>query len=118
MRLASIVVVVLCACASGNKPASAPPPTGTPVASGTPPATGCETVRGKVAELYRAEAQAHEPTRVAEATADNTAMVMTDCQKAPEPTVACIGRVATVAELEKQCLAPLDPEGTEGEASR
>jgi hypothetical protein len=26
--------------------------------------------------------------------------------------------VATVAELEKQCLAPLDPEGTEGEASR
>jgi hypothetical protein len=82
------------------------------------PVASCDSVRAKVEGLYRAEAQTREPTRVEEATADNTAMVMTDCAKSPEPTIACIGKITTVGELEKQCLTPLDAEGTEGEAAR
>jgi len=77
--------------------------------------TTCDSAKPKVEALYRAEAQAKEPKRVEEAVADNTAMVMKDCAKQPDKTVACLGRVTTVAELEKDCLIPLDPEGTEGE---
>jgi hypothetical protein len=81
-------------------------------------AVGCDSVRAKVEGLYRAEAQTREPTRVDEATADNTGMVMTDCAKAPGTVVACIAAVSTVAEIERKCLPPLDAEGTEGEAAR
>lgn len=79
-------------------------------------ATTCEGVRPRVEKLYRADAQLHEPKRVLEAVADNTAMVMADCGKAPAKTAACLARVTSVAELERQCLVPLDDEGTEGEA--
>lgn len=88
-------------------------PGGGPMASDS---TTCDDVRQRVEQLYRADAQVHEPKRVDEAVADNTAMVMADCAKAPAQTVACLARAASVAELEKQCLIPLDDEGTEGEA--
>src|SRR5512135_1610910 len=109
-------LVMLLGCACPAKPATTPG-TGsgsTTVTTGPVPTT-CEGARGKVEALYRAEAQAKEPKRVDEAVADNTAMVMTDCAKQPDKTVACLARVTTVAELEKDCLIPLDPEGTEGE---
>lgn len=79
-------------------------------------ATSCEAVREKVAGLYRAEAQVREPKRVEDAVADNTAMVLSDCAKSPAKVAACIGAASTVAALEKTCLVPLDPEGTEGDA--
>jgi hypothetical protein len=78
-------------------------------------ATRCEDVRPRVETLYRAEAQAKEPTRVDEAVADNTAMVMNDCAKQPAAAVPCLAKAGSVAELELQCLIPLDEEGTEGE---
>jgi hypothetical protein len=88
------------------------------VGSGPPAvhATTCDEVKPRVEQLYRAEAQAKEPKRVDEAVADNTAMVMKDCAKDPGKTVPCLARAGSVAELEKQCLIPLDDEGTEGEA--
>jgi hypothetical protein len=86
--------------------------TGGPTAK---PAAACEDIRAKVEGLYRVEAQAKEPKRVEEAVADNTAMVMTDCAKAPAKVAACVNGASTVAELEKKCLAPLDEEGGEGE---
>jgi hypothetical protein len=77
-------------------------------------ATTCDGVKARVEAMYRAEAQQKEPARVEEATSDNTTMVMNDCAKDGK-LVACLAKVATIAELEKTCLIPLDDEGTEGE---
>jgi hypothetical protein len=77
--------------------------------------TACDGARAKVDQLYRAEAQTREPKRVDEAVADNTAMVMNDCVKAPAKVTACIASVATVHDLEARCLVALDDEGREGD---
>lgn len=111
MRGFALVMLLGCACPA--KPVTQPP-TGSGSAV-QPPVTSCEGAKSHVEGLYRTEAQAKEPKRVEEAVADNTAMVMKDCAKQPDKTVACLARVTTVAELEKDCLIPLDPEGTEGE---
>lgn len=76
-------------------------------------ATTCEGVRPRVEAMYRAEAQQREPKRVEDAVADNTTMVMNDCAKQPT-LVACLAKVATIGELERTCLVPLDDEGSEG----
>ena len=86
--------------------------------SGAGAARSCDEIRAKVEQLYRAEAEAKEPKRVEEAVSDNTTMVMNDCARAPAKVVKCVNAVASVAELEKKCLAPLDDEGTEGEELR
>ncbi len=77
--------------------------------------TGCEAARSKVEALYRAEAQQHEPKRVDEAVADNTAMVMGECRHAPDKMTACLSGVTSVRELEAQCMRKLDEEGTEAD---
>jgi hypothetical protein len=105
------LLVLACACSSNHGT--------TTNGSGTQPtATGCDGAKAKVEQLYRVEAKAEKPERQAEAVSDNTAMVMNECAKAPDKVVACINRVSSSAELEKQCLAPLDDEGSEGEALR
>jgi hypothetical protein len=78
-------------------------------------ASGCDGIRGKVEQLYRAEAQAREPKRVDEAVADNTEMVLRDCARDPAKVSACVAGIASVADLEHRCLAPLDEEGSEGD---
>lgn len=82
---------------------------------GSAAAGSCDAARGKVEALYRTEARAREPGRVDEAVADNTAMVMADCAKAPAKVTPCIAAAGTVSELEARCLEPLDDEGTEGD---
>ncbi len=82
-----------------------------PVATGTT----CADVKAKVEQLYRAEGQVKEPKRVEAFVVDNTTMVMADCAKDPGAFVACIAKAQSIAELEKQCLVPLDDEGTEGD---
>lgn len=72
-------------------------------------------MRERVEQLYRAEAPAKQPSRVDEAVADNTAMVMTDCAQAPVKVAACLAAASTVPELEARCLTPIDDEGTEGD---
>ena len=105
-----VVLLVLAACASprpvqqGGTGSAAPP-----VAS----VTTCDGVKPRVEQLYRAEAQAKEPKRVEEAVADNTQMVMNDCAKDPAKIVPCLAKASAVSELEKECLIPLDDEGTE-----
>lgn len=110
----SLVLVCLLACSS--KQGTVTNGSG----SGGPAATGCDAAKKKVGELYRAEAVANKekPERVEESIADNTTMVMNECVKSPALVVDCIGRVNTAGELEKQCLAQLDEEGSEGEALR
>jgi|GEM_PF-1664961 len=113
-------LVLLVACACPAKPATTTTTgSGTPsgIGSGVQPvsATTCDGVRSRVEALYRGEAQQNEPTRVEEAVSDNTTMVMNDCTKDPVKLVPCLAKVATVGELEKTCLIPLDDEGTEGD---
>jgi hypothetical protein len=112
------MVVLLMACACPAKPTATPPASGSGSGSAVAPitATTCDQVKPRVEAMYRGEAQQREPARVDEAVADNTTMVMNDCAKDPGKRVPCLAKVATIAELEKTCLIPLDDEGTEGEA--
>jgi hypothetical protein len=103
-----LIAVALMACGSRTPPG---PAGGTSAAQRRP----CDAMRARVEQLYRAEAQAREPARVDDAVADNTAMVMSDCQKAPDKVAACIVGATTVKDLESRCLAPIDDEGTEGD---
>jgi hypothetical protein len=115
-------LVLLMACACPAKPAPVTTSTGSGSAArgsavSIDPinATTCEGVRPRVEALYRGEAQQKEPARVEEAVSDNTTMVMNDCTKDPGKLVPCLAKVATITELEKTCLIPLDDEGTEGD---
>jgi len=107
MRL-PLLLLVACACPA-KKVVQQGGGSAVPMAT----ATTCDGVKPRVEQLYRAEAQAKEPKRVDEAVADNTQMVMNDCTKDPGKTVPCLAKAATVSELEKDCLIPLDDEGTE-----
>jgi NAD(P)H-dependent flavin oxidoreductase YrpB (nitropropane dioxygenase family) len=100
------------ACGHADRPPNEPT-----AGSGSAPgrAGTCNAVRARVEQLYRDEAKASEPSRVDEAVADNTAMVMNDCAQAPDKVAACIAAVTTVKDLEARCLAPIDDEGTEGD---
>lgn len=117
-RLIWITLMALVACACPSK-GSQNPGTGSGPGSGSAATeTSCESVRAKIEQLYRTEAQAKEPKRVDEAVADNTAMVLGDCAKAPAQVVACINGVTTLADLEAKCLRALDDEGSEGKELR
>jgi hypothetical protein len=125
MRRIWLVVVLAAACSGSDKAPATPTGAGGGGGSGNPsaPAGGpmpaeCASARGKVEALYRAEAQQKEPKRVDQAVADNTAMALADCAREPGKRAPCMAGAATVAQLERDCLIPLDPEGTEGEASR
>jgi len=117
-RISAVLLACVCACACSGKQDPTAGGTGGTGGTGGKPVAACEGIRAKVEQLYRAEAQAKEPKRVDEAVADNTAMVLNDCAKAPAKVAACVDAASTVAEIEKKCLAPLDEEGTEGEELR
>jgi hypothetical protein len=81
-------------------------------------APACEAVRGKIEQLYRAEAQAQpvrDAKRVDQAVADNTAMVLGECNQAPDKVAGCVRGASTSHDLEARCLAPLDDDGSEGD---
>ena len=112
------LLVLAIACSSKQSPpttGSGGDPTGAPTTT-----AGCAGVRTKIEQIYRAEATASNetPERVREAVADNTHMVLAECAVAEARVVPCVKRIGTAAELEKSCLAPLDDEGSEGEALR
>ena len=120
-RVICVVLVTIVACACPSKATRTGGGTGSGSAEGSgsgtvaPPAGGCEGARAKIEQLYRADAQAKEPRRVDEAVADNTAMVMAECAKAPAQVSACIASAATLNDLETTCLPKLDDEGSEGD---
>lgn len=112
----ALVTIVACACPKkhgGGVGSGSAEGSGSNVVA--PVQGGCEGARAKVEGLYRAEAQAKEPKRVEEAVADNTAMVMAECAKAPEKVSACIAQAATLKDLEATCMPQLDDEGSEGD---
>jgi hypothetical protein len=120
MKLWTIVLLVACACPS-KKTATVTEGSGLGSQTGSNvavTATTCDSVRGKIEELYRADAQVKERKRVEDSVADNTRMALNDCAKDPAKFVSCIAKAQSVADLEKQCLVPLDDEGTEGEPAK
>ena len=115
MKVAGFLLIVACACPSKS---TSPPTTGSGSSAAPPVTTAintCDDARPKLEALYRADAQQKEPKRVDEAVADNTAMVIKDCKRAPEKAVPCLASATSLDDIEKKCLAPLDDEGTEGE---
>ena len=113
------VLVAVAACSGTTTgPTTTGSGSGTTVVMPPSDAKTCDDVKARVEQLYRVEAQSKEPKRVDEAVADNTTMAMNDCAKDPAKIVPCLASVPSVAELEKQCLIPLDDEGSEGEALR
>jgi hypothetical protein len=111
-----LVTIVACACPKKSGTTGAGSGSGSATGSAAPPvASGCEGAKGKVEQLYRAEAQAKEPTRVEDAVADNTAMVMAECAKAPDKVSGCIAAAQTLKDLEANCMPQLDDEGSEGD---
>ena len=75
----------------------------------------CEEARPRVWNLYRADAEQHEPKRADDAARDNTQMAMNDCAKDTR-VGSCLLHAQTVDEIERHCLIPLDPDGREGDA--
>lgn len=109
-RVGMLLALLLTACACKQK-AGEGGGTGTATgASGDPAA--CDQLQGKVSGLYQAAAERTKMTP--EEVADNTAMVIAECRGAPDRVIACARKTTSVAQLESQCLAPLDDEGSEG----
>jgi hypothetical protein len=102
------LALVACACPNKKTGGSGSGSGVVDVPTGSDP---CAAVRPKIEQLYRADAQTNEPKRVDDATADNTAMVMGDCAKAPQKVAACVQAAQTVADIEKTCLERLDAAG-------
>ena len=108
------LVMALAAC-------GAPAATTTTTSTSTPPpqtTATCDNVKPRVESMYRAEGQQREPKRVDEYVSDNTTMIMNDCVKNPTKLAPCIAAAATIAQMEQECVIPVDDEGTEGEAVR
>jgi hypothetical protein len=105
----ALIAIGLAAC--GGK---TPPPAGPGSGSATA-GPRCADATANVTALYEAEAKAtDQATHDATFVDDNVAMVMKDCAADPAKVAPCARTAATVATLEKDCLIPLDEEGSEG----
>lgn len=79
----------------------------------------CDAHAARVENLYAESAKAAAtPDEKPEAAAlraqevrDNTAMVMADCRRAPARFAPCLEKATSVAQLERDCLFPLDDAG-------
>jgi hypothetical protein len=98
----------LAACACKNKSDTGPGGNG----SGTGGGAKCDEIKAHVEKLYRAEATGDN---IDEQVADNTQMVLNDCEAQPDKVATCARGATSVADLEQRCLIPLDQEGSEGD---
>ena len=92
---------------------------GTKTTNGT--TSDCDAQRTHVESLYRAElANGRDATGQAaraQEVADNVDMVLRDCQTAAQRFAPCLQAAVSVAQMERDCLIPLDDQGTvEGRA--
>ncbi|CAN5826179.1 hypothetical protein BH11MYX2_BH11MYX2_24420 [soil metagenome] len=105
-------VLVACACPKKTTEPATTAGSGSATEAAPPnPADACGAIKGKLEQLYRADAQANEPKRIDEATADNVQMVMTDCAASPAKVTACVQGAPTVKDIETKCLARVDEAG-------
>ena len=73
----------------------------------------CEAIQAKVEGLYRksAESEGIAHNLRTEYLSANLHMVLVDCKRDPQ-VLPCLQRSKSVAELEANCLVPIDDEGT------
>jgi|GEM_PF-3080811 len=122
MKLCSLLLVAMVTVGCACKGASTTDPTGPGTGAGTGSGavaedeSQCATIAAHVEALYQASAERTQMTEV-EVT-DNVAMVVAECKDAPARVVPCVTKATAVAQLERQCLAALDDQGSEGERFR
>jgi len=83
---------------------------------GGDPDDRCGTIQAKLEKLYQAESydtpEGDDGAALAiELAAANVELVMHDCRVKPVERVECIERATSVAEIERDCIEPLDDEG-------
>lgn len=125
LLLAAFFASGACACKDGSKAGSTTGPTsGNEDAKRGDPAD-CDKSRDRVKALYeeqaKAEAKPDDSDEVralrAQIVEDNTHMVMVDCRAQPGRFAPCLEAAVSVEQMERDCLIPLDDEGTvEGKA--
>lgn len=71
----------------------------------------CGELADTVRRLYRGETTGN-PELDADLLEANVQMVLADCSTDPDKYVGCIRRSVSIAALERDCLIPLDDEGT------
>jgi hypothetical protein len=115
----ALLALGACACKGGNGSEG----TGPGKTAGG--AKGCDDLRGSIEAIYRREpapapAAGEDPAKAAalqqEILADNVDMVLRDCRREPGRFVPCIKAASSATQLERDCLIPLDEEGSEGAA--
>lgn len=74
-------------------------------------AGACAELAGAVRDLYRTETTGN-PELDAEVLEANVHMVLADCSTDPERFAPCIRRARSIPLLERDCLIPLDDDGT------
>ncbi len=78
-----------------------------------PSSDGCEQIRLRVRMLYTKNLAPGESAELAsDLLQANVDMVLADCRASPERVLPCVKSAAQVAQLERDCLIPLDDEGT------
>lgn len=110
----TLLTLTLAACGCKGKGAGGPSGNGNP-----PDPAACTAQQARVHQLYTAEAAtAAKPDDSPEAVAlraqetdDNTAMALADCGKDPARFAPCLASATSVAQLERDCLIPLDDQG-------
>jgi hypothetical protein len=110
------VVAAGCACKGSGTGTGRGTGSGSGSGTGGGDPAACATIEAHVTDLYRASAERTKLTDVE--IADNVAMVLGECKEAAARVVPCVQRATAVDQLERQCLAPLDDEGSEGERFR
>jgi len=107
MALALVLACLGCPGKSKNKPPTA--------RDGAGAADPCAALASKVEGLYRGASEA--PTTDAgvqlanELVAANVHMVLKDCRTDPATFVPCLSKAKSTADIESECLIPLDDEG-------
>ncbi len=114
MRLLSTTWVLLSLAACGSSNDSRRPTSGSGDGDGGQArGQSCETIQVKVEDLYRksAESEGVAQNLRAEYLSANLHMVLVDCKRDPQ-VLSCLQRSKSVAEIEANCLVPIDDEGT------
>lgn len=80
----------------------------------------CDESRSHIETLYTSEmpdltgAEADKIALEKQIVADNVDMMLVDCRKNPRRFAPCLKSAVSVAQMERDCLIPLDDEGREG----
>lgn len=87
--------------------------TGSSNGNGQPATSTCTAARAHVESLYRAESgKSGDQADIEESVADNTDMMLEDCRRDPKRFAPCLQAAVSVQQMERDCLIPLDDEGS------